>query len=135
MQTIEAISNVNTYEAAILRASLHVVFDDRFKCEKCPTSKRAGKYCETPSVNVHWMLEKDLQFKRCPGNYLSMSALSYLDWQAEYEAHGTLPYPGALGDQPAKIIDIFSIIEAHKRRVKEVQLKRAALRQGGRVRG
>ena len=31
-----------------------------------------------------------------------------------YDTNGTLPYPGALVDQPAKIIEIFNILEVLK---------------------
>lgn len=41
----------------------------------------------------------------------------------QYDNHGTLPYPGSLGDQPAAIIEAFQVMETLKFEVEEKMRK------------
>lgn len=50
---------------------------------------------------------------------------------SQYDQHGTLPFPGSLSDQPAKVIEIFNVLQSLKleqetkaRKAAEAQAKR-----------
>jgi len=75
--------------------------------------ERRLKGCETILDAAVHRIGKDLSFRTCIGNFVDKSVYSYLDAHRKYEA-GILPYPGALMDQPAKILEVFQVIDAHK---------------------
>ena len=70
--------------------------------------KQLGRGCFDTTTQKYKIL--NLEFKTCPGNY-SNNYIYYL-WQlfTHYE-NNLLPYKGSLGEQPAKIIEIFDIIQ------------------------
>ncbi len=115
METLEVISHLTALEAVHLRATLHAIDDERFQCGKCKPSQREAKWCEKLSPNVHWEIDSDLRFRKCPGNYYSQVALNWLEMQQAFEL-GVMPYPGSLADQPNKIIEAFRVISDYRRK-------------------
>lgn len=113
-------------ESVTLSATLHAIDDERFRCSKCPETRRTGKYCEKSSENVIFKLG-NLGFRKCPGNWFSFSALNLIEMQSLFE-QGVMPYPGALADQPNKIIEVFRQIASHKAEIKEKRMREAELR-------
>lgn len=59
---------------------------------------------------VKYQLE-DIRYYKCIGNFYSDSAVYLMELFYNYE-RGVLPFHGSLMDQPAKIIDIFQLIDA-----------------------
>lgn len=70
--------------------------------------KQFGKGCF--DIGIQSFKLGNLDFKVCPGNYHD-SYVNYI-WQlfTQYE-NNLLPYEGTLGSQPAKVIEIFDIIQ------------------------
>lgn len=67
------------------------------------TSKMAKLPQEIISLDVH--------FKRGIDN-ISIEYFNYVVTLFDlYHKHGVLPYPGSLSEQPAKIIEIFTVLE------------------------
>lgn len=127
MYLIDSISHLTMAESIRLRATLHAIDDDRFKCGKCDPARRKSKFCETSSQNVVHVLEDDLKFKRCPGNYFSHECMNFLEMHEQFETTGTLPYPGSLVEQPNKIMDIFRTIACHKNKIKMDRMRKAEM--------
>ncbi len=70
--------------------------------------KQLGKGCFSNDIKTY--IFDDLKFLTCPGNYYD-SYTNYL-WQLfTHYQNNLLPYKGTLGEQPAKIIQIFEIIQ------------------------
>ena len=70
--------------------------------------KQLGKGCFNFNIKKYDI--GHLQFNMCPGNYYD-SYVNYL-WQLfTHYQNNLLPYKGSLGNQPAKIIQIFDIIQ------------------------
>lgn len=126
MLVIDAISHVTVTESIGLRATLHAIDDDRFQCEKCKPATRPSKFCLTSSQNVAHVLEPDLRFRKCPGNFFSFSSLNILEMHNSFEG-GVMPYPGAFADQPNKVIEAFRIISVHKANMREAARQRAEM--------
>ena len=63
-----------------------------------------------------------VKYYTCPGNFYSFSVASLMEGYHNYKM-GVLPYPGSFFEQPAKVIDIYKMIDAliedHKRKVQE----------------
>jgi hypothetical protein len=57
---------------------------------------------------------ENIVYKSCVGNF-TKNIVYFLEAFSQYEK-GMLPYNGSLGEQPAKIIEIFNIIDKIRRR-------------------
>jgi hypothetical protein len=122
-------SSLSEFEYVEIVATIESHFNDAFSCHKCcskysnqkdkeKTEKksiafRKGKGCFGP-VNNGFLVgidkeSKSVKFSGCPGNYTSLSVNYFIDLNSKYEL-GVLPYKGTLGDQPAKIIEVFQAI-------------------------
>lgn len=132
MHAIEAISNLTLLEQTHLRATLHIIDNDNFKCWKCPERAREAKRCVKPVDGPPFIeLESDLKFKKCPGNYFSQSALQWLEMFNAFEK-GTMPFNGSYSEQPNKIIDIFRVISTYRaKRTDGLRMKAAFERMKG----
>jgi hypothetical protein len=69
-----------------------------------------------------------LEYSTCVGNFVSESALFWIEAEARYN-QGILPYPGSLSEQPAKVLEIFGCIAAHKQDKLEKQRKAQELKE------
>lgn len=77
---------------------------------KDKSRKRKPKGCYDYSTKVYRL--ENILYKTCVGNY--NSNIDFLvEAFSKYEK-GMLPFKGTLGEQPAKIIDIFHIIEQRR---------------------
>lgn len=124
-------SSLNDDEWISLRATLHALDNQEFQCGKCLSKHsarsdyqaqtdrmRVVKGCEGISGNVIHRIKLDdsggsLGFRSCVGNYFDASVPGLIEAQRAYE-RGVMPFPGAMLDQPAKMIEIFSVIEGHR---------------------
>lgn len=96
-------------------------------------ANRARKHCETESER-RVVQVADIQFFTCPGNFWSSAAIGFLEMQIAYE-HGVLPFPGSLADQPAKVMDILRVIQAHKHEKMIEDQKRESMKARTQARG
>lgn len=102
-----------------LKTTLDVIDNKKFQCELCLSRKselvaktRTLYGCER--VTAHRVFKNnDFIYTKCPGNFYSYRAAHFLEVFVHFDK-GVLPYPGGLMDQPAKIMDIFSVISAHR---------------------
>lgn len=94
-------------------------------------NSRASKFCTSLSPENTFIAELDfIKFRTCPGNFTRPEILSWLTAFQRYKA-GVLPYPGALLDQPNKVIELFDILQAEEtkrdiERAKELQRQQKA---------
>ena len=96
--------------------------DDKFKCEqkiqeyaKRSTYEKAKMLVQT--ANGCGVIHEDVKYeidsigyRSCLCSYLHPSFNTFLFLFKNYEK-GILPFKGALGEQPAYIIDVFSMLE------------------------
>jgi hypothetical protein len=101
-------------------ASLEAAFNKKavFNCHAC-AAKYSDKFREKKQkskgcfdlITKKYLIE-EIRFYGCVGNFTSN--VSYLLEAFSFYEKGMLPYKGNLGSQPAKIIDIFNIIEQRR---------------------
>ncbi len=96
--------------------------------EKITQANRTRKGCFGIIPNTLHKFE-DLEYSTCVGNFVSESALFWVEAEARYN-QGVMPYPGSLVEQPAKVLDIFSCIAAHKQDKLEKQQQAQKLKDG-----
>jgi hypothetical protein len=107
-----------------LKTTLLVLDNPEYQCWACKNKyisradyaeitekSRRLKGCFDSAVIRHTI--GDYRYKTCPGNLFSESALFWIDSYERY-CSGILPFGGAWVDQPAKLVDIFRCISAHK---------------------
>ncbi len=88
------------------------------------------KGCVLPSQTKYHV--DNLKFNRCIGNFYSQSGAMLIDFYYKYK-EGVMPYEGALMDQPAKIIDVFNIIDGLiKNKTEDLRKKEASKLKGKR---
>ena len=121
---IRTVSSVSDYEIVKIYATIESYFEDGFNCYKCTAvkkrhadklfNKQKTKGCfdfETASFLIgDPNKELAVKFKGCVGNYTSFSVNYFMDLFSNYEK-SMLPFKGNLGQQPAKIIEIFQLID------------------------
>lgn len=85
--------------------------------------------CKEPRPNPKFQIEQVKYFK-CPGNFYEPSMAYLMEGYEKYK-QGVMPYPGSFYDQPAKIIEIYKLIDAllvDKRRKAQDEANRKAKR-------
>lgn len=76
-----------------------------------------------------------IKFKTCPGNFTSASVIAWLTHHESFR-RGVLPFPGALLDQPNKVIELFGQFDSHYAEQAEASRKKAAMQAAkGKARG
>ncbi len=68
--------------------------------------------CEVMNGRVYNL--DNINYYKCIGNYQDSMVNFYIEEYLQYEK-GIYPYPGNLGEQPNKIIEIFDLIDQVKR--------------------
>jgi hypothetical protein len=105
-------------------ASVEASFDSKWSCYHCkktydrydgPKKDRALRNMFTKKscsgeTERNYQLE-NVRFKKCPGNYTDTQVRYLVDWFMMYEK-GVMPFDGPMADQPAKIIEIFELIQS-----------------------
>lgn len=128
-----------------VKSTLHSMENRDFICSECVSKlktkckgdeerevkHRTAKGCYGVSEKPIHVADR-MQFSTCIGNFFSFSALGYIEMHGMYEK-GVLPFPGALGDQPNKAIELFGVVKSFKIEKMEKEHQRQKLKQ--RVRG
>ena len=104
------LSRLTTPEYVGLKATLHAIDHKRFQCDHCPERNRKAMGCTT--IDSVKSIVKDIEFRTCPGNFWETWALMLLSAHTQ-NRQGVLPFDGAMMDQPAKIVEAFSVIDEH----------------------
>lgn len=68
--------------------------------------KRVKGCVSTPKTNYK---VEGFELNTCLGNFARNEFYSYMEMLRQYEK-GIMPFPGAMAEQPAKVIDIFNMI-------------------------
>ena len=118
---------------------MHAAHNEEFQCHKCVSKYKGHPSAELMSKRyreqkgcfgvgdriTQRMAEKDwnMEYRTCIGNVYAPVAMTYYEMHTQYEK-GNLPFPGSLGDQPAKIMDIFRVINHYKADKMEKELKK-----------
>ena len=120
-------SGVSEDEYAQIVGSWLALTDKEFNCQSClakyakrPNASRDTAYwremkgCEGPiKITKTGIMEKHhVQFMRCPGNFRTPQGVGWIMLWRSFDKTGALPYPGGVAEQPAKIMEIFSIIDS-----------------------
>jgi hypothetical protein len=139
------ISSLTVGEWVELRATLHAVDNRKYQCTEClgqysgrsdaaimtEKVRKLNGCSEIKNETIHH-INREILFSTCIGNFFSTSAVQWLSTHAHFE-RGTMPYPGALMDQPNKALEIFRVIERHK--FERAEAERAAEQRKARVNG
>lgn len=128
MRQINEISSLSYQETIELRTTLHLLENKEFLCSVCKTPdnrsdanemiklKQASRACTDirpqPFDQVRDGSLK-IKFSTCKGNFFSESALHWIIAHDLFEK-GIMPFPGSYVEQPAKVIDVMSIIASSK---------------------
>ena len=125
-----------------MKATLHAIDNRDFICSEC-IQKNSGrneqmlqkireqKGCFGVKSSPIHNINKEIFFSSCIGNYFNQAAVSWLSIH-EFFDKGQMPFAGSLLDQPAKIIDVMSLIKSHKIEQAEKRQKQEALKASGR---
>lgn len=114
---ISKINHVTHLELLQILCTIESIEDKRWNCGHC-----LGEHKDKPKVtlakqkrkgcfgdeNLTYTMEQ-YRLKTCPGNFVVPWVFEYIEMYFNYQ-RGILPYPGALSEQPAKIMEIFAII-------------------------
>lgn len=92
---------------------------------------REAKGCFKPLDRQVQRIDQ-IKFSSCIGNFFSYSALGYIEMHGMYE-QGVMPFGGALGEQPNKVIEAFGVVKSFKYEKMKQEQQRQKLKQ--RVRG
>jgi len=132
---IMRMNTLSEYETLTVTASIWSIFDKRWNCYHCIKSKdheRIKKIqgCEfTP--RTFYKIE-GFKLNRCLGNFTSREVLGFFEMFKLY-SKGIMPFDGCMSDQPAKLIDLFNMIdllqaEKHEERRKAQEMASKAKR-------
>lgn len=137
---------MTTEEYISVRATLHALENKNFLCSECLNTYnhrqnsekltdelRRSKSCETVSDRVITQIES-IKYKTCPGNFFDHSVVSWISAHQNYK-NGVMPFPGSFSEQPAKVIELFSIIDNFQHERSEKQLEKARKKQHMQLRG
>lgn len=123
---------------------MHAIDNRRFFCGDCLSKydsrrdkdqmlerERQVKNCYgLPGPSIH-NIDNEVFFSKCIGNYYDPVVASLFSANEAYQK-GVMPFSGALFEQPAKIIEAFSVIESIKRdtQLKAQQAQEAKAKRG-----
>jgi hypothetical protein len=115
MKAISSINNIQPIEYASLVATYHYIFDNEFNCNNCKkkyslTVRNDKKGCAVKKPTNFIKYDDILSFSKCPSNFYNSLYANFIDMFSLF-SQGVLPFEGGLLDQPAKIIDIFKMVE------------------------
>lgn len=142
-EQINELSNLTTREWVQVKATLHALADKRFSCESCLTQYqnradfesmtqklRDSKGCATLLPQPAHQIENSIKFSSCIGNFVMPGIYPWLEAHAYFE-RGILPFPGSLMDQPAKVIQLFNVIDGYKNAQATKQAEELRRKQSG----
>lgn len=124
-----------------MKATLHSLDNKQFQCGECQSTYanrsdgesmlaklKVTKGCESISDKVLHRLSPELGFKTCIANYYSSWLPQWIEAYQMYQK-GVLPFPGALTEQPNKVIEMFRVIDSHVAEKTERQIKQMNQKQ------
>lgn len=140
---MEALSGVTHDEFIELWSTLHVRNTPEYQCGRCLASrpeqleeKRRIRSCRGGGKVSIMSLETPagarLSYKACIGNFYRDGWVYWLQMYRQYQ-RGLLPFPGTISDQPAKVVEVFGIIELFEEKA-EAEKKAKANSRGKRGR-
>lgn len=128
------------HEYAQIKATLFGFESKEYSCGDCQARYGGrpeaflNKGCKEARPFTVAKIGDDLKFTRCPGNYHSPSVSHWYRAYLLYEK-GVMPFSGSFVEQPAKIIEMFSVMENWKLdrelREQKKQAQKAKVSGGG----
>jgi len=133
-------------ECVEIRATLTAQENDKFNCTKCLSKYdgradgkemlakvRSNMGCqEMKSQPIH-KIGDEISFRTCIGNFVRPQVYALLNAHHRF-SQGVMPYAGGLMEQPAKVIEIFGVIDSHRADTAQrerAKAERAARKPGG----
>jgi len=127
VECIKSISTVTNRDYAQICSSFMTLTKPKYRCGDCKhkysrDKERWGKHREHMACN--YMAEKPrhsytpdncnsgnprLLYKKCVGNYYNGFWSNMINYYPQYEK-GLLPFKGSLMEQPAKFVDVMSLV-------------------------
>lgn len=113
-------------------ASFYASTDSKWDCSKCLHSDRHPEHVvqRMREMKGCWSGDKvlytinGLEFKSCLGNYYSPEFNSIFMMFKMFK-RGTMPYPGTLAEQPAKLVETMNIIYNLEAEHREKELEKS----------
>lgn len=146
IQTVEAITFLSEREILTLRSTLISEYDDRFNCRSCVQMIRSRAKDEAQVKRALWQKgcaesvphivyqDEVFQYHTCPRMHHSNQVREFINAESLTE-RGLLPFSGGIFDQPAKMMEVFSVIKSFKTaKLREEEAKKSArVKNQGRV--
>lgn len=81
-------------------------------CHKCTENEKKYRGCYEESIQPYMLVFNGVQevLPRCPLRLIQPICFQYIYWYHHFK-QGFLPFPGTVGDQPAKLLAFFDIID------------------------
>ena len=137
------ISEISLYDYVTINATWHYSHNEKqFNC-----NKQIARYSKHSKIQVEDFLNKNgcrnriiktvrhnvqnIEFYSCVCNFKCPLLSLYLEMHDLYKK-GIMPYPGSFEDQPAQLIEIFSVLDAlyYERNKKLTDAHEKALKSG-----
>lgn len=122
-----------------MKSTLHALTDRRFLCTAClsayPHHQNRAKMIErTRGIQGCEVIGKDsihrikdesgtIHFSTCVGNFFSPSVMYWIE-QFDMFEKGVMLFPGSVGEQPSKLMDVMRIIRGYRLRQRELEQKK-----------
>ena len=91
-------------------------------CHNCTEVEKKYRGCNGEPEQPYFL--DDIQLKRCPLKYIHPNVFQYFQYYKQYKK-GFYIFPGnCAATQPAKLLDIFNIIESEEIRIEENKRKK-----------
>lgn len=126
------------YEVAQITAAHRSLYDKELSCGDCQKKYATRpqqfefKGCTKLVEHVVYKFDDGTQFHKCPGNLANQSAMYWLSVHAHYDK-GFLPFPGSVMDQPAKAMEIISLISGLNAEQQLQEAKRQKQKSAGKT--
>ena len=126
--------NLTSIDYVRIVSTVEGFFEKKFNCVEC--RKRYDRHPDPEKMWESWkarmscydIKEKpkfqldQIRYYTCPGNFFSFSVASLMEGYHNYKL-GVMPYKGSFFEQPAKIIEVYKMIEAIIEEKKADQIK------------
>jgi hypothetical protein len=146
-RTIQDLSGVTINEWVEIRSTLTAIDQDKFNCMKCQAKYesradgeqmlakvKANMGCTEMKQQPIHKIGAEVSFRSCIGNFVKPQVYALISAHHRY-TQGVMPYAGGYMEQPAKIMDVFGIIDQHRAEVAELEREKAERAARGGARG
>ena len=95
-------------------------------CQKCSEDEKIYRGCYKTGTQPYMLTINGEQeiLPRCPIRLIQPICFQYIHWY-HYFKQGFLTFPGTIGNQPAKLLAIFDIIDNEVKELRKRQEKNA----------